>query len=190
VDRNELGILALLTKRFTELQAAFRTLSKQPGPPGAPGRDGAPGLEGPSGKDGTPGLDGPSGKDGARGPEGPPGDKGPTGPMPKHEWDGTKLRFEKPDGKWGKSVDLRGPIGKPGRGGGGGGGSPFDLTDFSPASDDLPQQFLVVQGGQLVRASYSQMASWFGDIDPELPGDTVTVNGEAVLVDGAAVKVT
>jgi hypothetical protein len=41
------------------------------------------------------------------GPEGPPG---PKGDKPDHKWDGTKLRFEKPDGEWGEEVDLRGPI--------------------------------------------------------------------------------
>jgi hypothetical protein len=41
---------------------------------------------------------------------GPPG---PMGPMPKHEWSGTKLRFEQgPDGNhWGAWTDLRGPPG-------------------------------------------------------------------------------
>lgn len=38
------------------------------------------------------------------------------GHTPKHEWDGTKLRFEKPDGTWGKWVDLQGKPGKPGQG--------------------------------------------------------------------------
>jgi hypothetical protein len=66
------------------------------------------------GKDGAPGLDG---KDGDRGPRGP---EGPIGPAPEHEWDGTKLRFEQPDGAWGKAVDLKGEKGEPGRDGVGG----------------------------------------------------------------------
>jgi hypothetical protein len=37
--------------------------------------------------------------------------KGPVGPAPAHRWRGTKLAFEKPDGKWGPEVDLRGPSG-------------------------------------------------------------------------------
>jgi hypothetical protein len=68
------------------------------------------------GKDGAPGLDG---KDGQRGPRGP---EGPIGPAPEHEWDGTKLCFEQPDGSWGEAVDLKGPKGEPGRDGVGGGG--------------------------------------------------------------------
>lgn len=36
------------------------------------------------------------------------GDKGDTGPMPKHDWSGTALRFQNPDGTWGNRVDLKG----------------------------------------------------------------------------------
>ncbi len=39
------------------------------------------------------------------------GDKGDTGPMPKHDWSGTALRFENPDGTWGNRVDLKGEPG-------------------------------------------------------------------------------
>lgn len=39
------------------------------------------------------------------------GDKGDTGPMPKHDWSGTALRFENPDGTWGDRVDLKGEPG-------------------------------------------------------------------------------
>lgn len=56
------------------------------------------------------GRDGEDGKDGER------------GPMPDHEWKGTSLRFQKPDGTWGKFVDLKGPPGARGLSGGGGGG--------------------------------------------------------------------
>jgi hypothetical protein len=41
--------------------------------------------------------------------------------MPAHEWRGTKLRFEQPDGDWGEFKDLQGPKGDPGRDGVGGG---------------------------------------------------------------------
>ena len=40
------------------------------------------------------------------------GEAGPIGPMPRHEWDGTKLRFEIDVGVWGEWVDLRGPKGE------------------------------------------------------------------------------
>lgn len=39
------------------------------------------------------------------------GDKGDTGPMPKHDWSGTALRFQNPDGTWGNRVDLKGEPG-------------------------------------------------------------------------------
>jgi len=45
---------------------------------------------------------------------GPQGPKGDTGGMPRHEWDGPRLRFEQEPGVWGEFVDLEGPRGKPG----------------------------------------------------------------------------
>lgn len=33
---------------------------------------------------------------------------GKPGKMPDHEWDGTKIRFENPDGTWGEWVDVKG----------------------------------------------------------------------------------
>ena len=39
------------------------------------------------------------------------GPKGDTGPMPQHDWSGTALRFENPDGSWGNRVDLKGEPG-------------------------------------------------------------------------------
>lgn len=44
------------------------------------------------------------------------------GPMPDHQWDGTKLRIQNPDGTWGPWVDLKGQPGIQGFSGGGGGG--------------------------------------------------------------------
>lgn len=67
------------------------------------------------------GPEGPQGPQGERGPRGPEGPQGPIGPMPDHQWAGTSLRFEEPDGTWGKYVDLRGPAGVQGVPGGGGG---------------------------------------------------------------------
>jgi hypothetical protein len=49
------------------------------------------------------------------------------GPMPDHEWEGTKLRFQRAKKLWGEWVDLRGPAGSGaafiGGGGDSGGGS-------------------------------------------------------------------
>lgn len=39
------------------------------------------------------------------------GEKGDKGDMPKHEWSGTALRFQNPDGSWGNRVDLKGEPG-------------------------------------------------------------------------------
>lgn len=36
---------------------------------------------------------------------------GPAGPSPDFEWDGTSIRFKKPDGTWGEWVDLKGARG-------------------------------------------------------------------------------
>lgn len=102
-----------------------------PGPPGGMGPMPIAGKDYPIPKNGehgyTPrknidyfdGLDGES-------IEGPPGPQGPMGPKPKHEWNGSQLRFENPDGSWGKFADLMGPQGGGSFGGwfgGGGGGS-------------------------------------------------------------------
>ncbi len=67
---------------------------------------------------------------------------GPIGPMPRHEWDGTAVRFEYAPDVWGEFVDLRGPPGKPGRagavgfiggGGSGGGGTGGTVGPQGPA---------------------------------------------------------
>lgn len=48
--------------------------------------------------------------------------EGPAGLAPAHQWRGTSIRFKRPNGSWGKWVDLQGV---PGMGGGGGGGQGF-----------------------------------------------------------------
>ncbi len=45
------------------------------------------------------------------GPQGPEGEKGD---MPDHDWDGTEIRFQLPNGDWGAFVDLEGPDGPQG----------------------------------------------------------------------------
>lgn len=88
---------------------------------GLKGLDGPPGPVGPKGPEGPPG---PRGPEGPPGPRGFGGREGAMGPMPDHQWYGTKLRFEEPDGNWGPYTDLQGPPGVPGASGiGGGGGS-------------------------------------------------------------------
>lgn len=144
---SDLDLIALLTKGLHDLRARFDRLAREPGPEGlagVDGKDGRDGRDGVDGKDGRDGLDGinglngsdgldgaqgergeigPQGEEGPRGAKGATGEKGDTGPMPDHEWRGTELRFQKPDGTWGAWVDLKGAKGTRGdRGPSGGGG--------------------------------------------------------------------
>lgn len=75
------------------------------GPAGVDGKDGAPGIQGPKGDKGTQGIQGPKGDTGATGPQ------GPQGTAPEHQWTGTELAFQNPDGSWASPVDLIGPQG-------------------------------------------------------------------------------
>lgn len=81
------------------------------GPQGQKGDRGERGERGPQGERGPLGLRGEAGVNGARGDIGPRGLVGNTGPMPAHQWQDTRLRFEKAPGKWGEYVDLQGPPG-------------------------------------------------------------------------------
>lgn len=157
---------------------------------GAPGDDGKS-IQGPPG---PPGKDGKDGKDGK---------PGPIGPMPDHQWRDTWLRFQKPDGRWGDFVDLKGEKGDPGVGGfgGGGGGSTTVITPTDPyefnadiefaklplaTNSPLPQEFLIKQNNTWKRASYGQMQIWFpggggGGVAITVNGEQVTVNGENVV---------
>lgn len=122
--------------------------------------------------------------------------KGDTGSTPDHEWDGTKLRFQKPDGSWGEWVDLQGERGKPGKDGktgtvivGGGGGSAQGLNGLPGGVDGVdPTQIAVMQGGQWVGLPWvSFIAIIQGALDMGSPqtrridfvGDTVIYQGEA-----------
>ena len=94
---------------------------------GRPGKDGKDGKAGKDGKNGKNGLDGKNGRDGVdgedgiqgeRGEKGEKGDIGEKGDVPKHEWRGTMLGFENPDGKITTYVDLKGSGGRGPTGGG------------------------------------------------------------------------
>lgn len=95
------------------------------GPKGDPGTDGAAGDPGP------PGPRGPKGDRGEQGPKGDRGEQGEPGPIPEHEWEGSRLRFEQPDHRWGEWVELRGPRGHSG-GGGGGPGVAAPINSYFP----------------------------------------------------------
>ena len=97
------------------------------GDKGEPGARGLRGLKGGQGEQGSRGLKGDQGIQGPKGDKGNKGDKGDPGPpgeqgkkgerglrglkgakgsTPKHEIKDKKIRFEKPDGKWGKWINL------------------------------------------------------------------------------------
>jgi len=90
---------------------------------GNDGKDGSNGIDGKRGKtglqgnNGLVGLSGVDGMDGLDGEKGDTGEKGDIGNIPKHQWKGTWIRFENPDGEWGKWVNLQGVEGMRGRGG-------------------------------------------------------------------------
>lgn len=86
----------------------------------------------PTPKDGVSGPRGQRGPKGDSGIQGDQGDDGPIGPMPDHDWDGTKLRFQRPDGHWGEAVDLKGERGFHGQSGGGGSSAPTLIHSYFP----------------------------------------------------------
>lgn len=191
-----LGVKALIEARRAIAQAkSASTRAMTPGPVGPQGDKGErgdkgdTGERGPKGEPGKDGEPGPAGKDGKDGQQGEPGERGPKGDTPDHEWVGTALRFEKPDGTWGDAVDLRGPKGAKGparSSGGGGGRAAFDPSTLPAASDSLiPSEVLVQQNGQWVRMPWAQIVGLIGGgVGTTVNGEFVTVNGETVYVNG------
>lgn len=163
------------------------------GDTGLKGDKGDRGLKGERGERGEQGLQGkrgPKGEKGDKGDPGPKGDKGDTGPAPDHEWIGTSLRFKKPSGKWGETVELKGDPGRSVQitrvigGGSSGGSSEWSPDDLSPAADDdLPDEFVVKQSGQWVRATYGQMQAWFGE---EVNATFTYTDGQVTRIDYAS----
>lgn len=105
----------------------------------------------------------------AKGEQGEKGDKGDPGPAPEHEWQGTKLRFKKPDGKWGKYTDLKGEKGQGGgtvimQSGGAGQFNPATLGEMPGGF--LPADYLLIErNGSAYRVPVSALTT---------AGDTVT----------------
>lgn len=136
---------------------------------------------GPRGEKGDPGEPGKS-IQGPRGPQGPQGEPGPMGPMPDHQWDGTRLRFEEPEGGWGKYVDLKGQPGTAGAsGGGGGGGSTLQPNSLEIATGILAGDYMVIaRGNKFMRIAIETSG---------VPEGAITVNGEYVFVNGEYVVI-
>jgi hypothetical protein len=146
------------------------------GPQGEVGSRGLPGRDGEQGERGLrgyKGVQGRAGEDGRAGAVGPKGDKGDVGPVPRHKWEGTRLSFELPNGKFGRSVNLQGPGG--GRGAAGKGASQsyqamtlagnvltlekqgalgpdlsVDLTPIATGEELLAQRFDEENGGDII----------------------------------------
>ena len=112
------------------------------GDQGERGEKGDIGDRGPIGEQGLRGISGPPGPEGPQGPKGergPQGPQGDPGPPPLHEWRGTELRFELPDGSWGQFVNLQGPKGDRGKNGEyyGGGATATTYSVFTLTADGL-----------------------------------------------------
>lgn len=122
--------------------------------------------------------------------------KGEDGRIPAHEWDGTRLRFENPDGTWGEWVDLRGRKGEKGDKGAdgvsfvGGGGARFNpaALDPLPGAAQATDYLVLEREGVAYRVSIAQLQDILGG--GGLPANVATVNGAPLTVDGAYVTVT
>ena len=107
------------------------------------------------------------------------GDDGDMGPMPRHQWKGTKLRFEDGErGNWGKFVDLKGKPGPPGPPGTGGGQR---LAGLGLLPDQVADTDTVVieRAGALYRVTISALKNVFGG-GGSAPTDAVLVGSETV----------
>ena len=81
-------------------------LQGEQGLTGASGSAGPQGLQGEQGLTGASGSAGPQGLQGEQGIQGLTGASGSTGLAAAHEWSGTEIRFQNPDGSWGDYTDL------------------------------------------------------------------------------------
>jgi len=144
---------------------------------GLKGDNGDKGDAGKDGKDGKDGRDGINGKDGRNGADGLT-IKGDKGDKPNHEWKGTSIRFELPDGKWGKFVDLQG---RDGIGRFLGGASGLQVITSSDSS------IVVTQNGQNVDLTVSQ-ESPASNIVKQVRNETgaTLVKGTVVYINGAS----
>lgn len=168
--------IAALVERSSALLAKYPAEMR-----GEPGERGAPGL------DGREGPQGPRGARGEQGPAGPAGPQGPKGDKPAHEWKGTALRFENPDGTWGEAVDLRGPKGSRGASGGSGSGIAISGDLALPVLD--ADHVIVQRGGRFYRVTVGQLKDVFGggtlptgDALLTEAGDRLTTEGGDSLV--------
>ena len=100
--------------RFQKADGTWGNSVNLLGPQGIQGEQGVPGATGPDGAQGPIGPEGPAGPQGIQGPQGLKGDQGVKGDTPDHEWGGTSLRFQNPDGTWSVWTNLKGDKGDKG----------------------------------------------------------------------------
>lgn len=96
---------------------------------------------------------GPEGPRGLRGLPGEPGPEGIPGSSPDYQWRGQEIRFKKPDGSWGKWVNLKGEDGKRGPTGlgmAGPAGPPYELEEVDADPSVSAGDFVRVTGPNLV----------------------------------------
>jgi hypothetical protein len=83
------------------------------------------------------------------------GQDGQPGPMPRHQWNGTKLRFEIAPGEWGEWHDLEG---KRGRGGESVHGSGLTRSDVDGLIRDQIQIFREVYVNEMPEGDFPAIA--------------------------------
>jgi len=131
---------------------------------GKNGKDGEKGKIGPTGRTGSQGDRGIMGVQGVKGEQGLEGIPGNPGITPKHEWKGTAVRFQEPDGAWGEWKNLMGMQGDRGYKGGGG-----NLETFIGSEKVGSSQRLYFKAGTGVTLSSSDEAG----------GTGITINSSA-----------
>ena len=151
------------------------------GPRGLKGDKGDPGPQGPEGPAGATGPAGPKGDKGdtgAPGSQGIPGQMGPKGDTPAHQWDGTSLRFEKPDGTWGEAVDVQGEKGEKGDVGPVGPAGPQGIQgEKGERGDQGPQGLQGERGAQGIQGEKGERGEQ-GPIGPQGPIGATGLPGE------------
>lgn len=162
------------SREAAEIYNRLEFLDKSKGETGANGKDGKDGAKGETGK------------------QGPKGEAGEKGDTPKHQWSGTSIRFEQPDGTWGQWVDLRGPAGLNGRGKGGNGIiSGGHALEGLPISDDTyttPDRIALKQNGVWVQMAWADFAAFLGG--SVAPTNQVTIGGQTVTINGTPMSIT
>lgn len=104
------------------------------------------------------------------------GDDGDIGPMPRHQWKGTKLRFEIQPDEWGKFVDLKGKPGSPGAPGRGGSGQSLAGLNLLQSEILETDTMIIERGGALYRISVADLKGAFA-----LPLGTTYAGNDPVM---------